>query len=418
MMSSSLTLTGYDLTDEGPGRTVNEDATLVREDLGLFALADGAGGRGKGDVAANLTLRSIENYIGSTVRRSHERPDYDVLGTPEQARRLSAAVHQAHQNILDVIVDDPSRKGMASTVVAMLMAPRTNQIHIAHVGDSRCYRMRHGRLERMTEDHTIAQEILERQPETPDTILEQLPRNSVVHALGMDEELRVSVRSLDLNAGDQFLLCTDGLTTFVSSESIWSTMREPDPASVIASELLNHALAARSQDNISILVVDCGEKIIDEQIDTRRYNEIPTHPPSAPQVEVGEAPNSAEFRGPEILAGGLVEAVEDWAMDSDFPTHALPVEERDVSRDFSAGLIEPPSDSETTSEPPPDSMQELSPDTVSSVRPDQEPTILQRTIERLTYSIDEDDLEFDEDLAEQESGVLELAQIDGKDGAD
>src|SRR6188508_1250565 len=119
-MGFVLKLTGYDLSDGGPGRTVNEDATLVREDLGLFAVADGAGGRGKGDVAANLTLRSIENYIGSTVRRSHERPDYDILGTPEQARRLSAAVHQAHQNILDVVLDDPSRKGMASTVVAIL----------------------------------------------------------------------------------------------------------------------------------------------------------------------------------------------------------------------------------------------------------------------------------------------------------
>src|SRR5690606_7578181 len=110
-MSESLGLTGYDLTDEGPGRTVNEDATLVREDLGLFAVADGAGGRGRGDVAANLALRTIENYVGSTVRRSHERPDYDQLGTPEQARRISAAVHRAHANILEVMRQDPQRKG-------------------------------------------------------------------------------------------------------------------------------------------------------------------------------------------------------------------------------------------------------------------------------------------------------------------
>jgi serine/threonine protein phosphatase PrpC len=339
-MSVSLGLTGYDLTDEGPGRTVNEDATLVREDLGLFAIADGAGGRGRGDVAANLALRTIENYIGSTVSRTLERPDYDLLGTPEQARRLSAAVHHGHQNILKVLAEDEARKGMATTVVAALLAPRTQQIHIAHVGDSRCYRLRHGRLELLTQDHTIASEILERRPDTPDEVLEQLPRNSVVCALGMEQELRVALRSWDLIAGDRFLLCSDGLTTAVSSAILWSTMREPEPASVVVSELLSHALASRGQDNISILVVDCRELLIDEDVDTRRYNEVPLMPPSAPRVEPTEAPNSAEFSGPEILTAESIEAVEEWGGDSEFPTEPLPQGRDLASLGFSAGLIQ------------------------------------------------------------------------------
>src|SRR6186713_1591092 len=170
-MGFVLKLTGYDLSDEGPGRTVNEDATLVREDLGLFAVADGAGGRGRGDVAATLALRTIENYVGSTVRRSHDRPDRDILGIYEQAKRLSAAVHQAHRNILEVIKNDTTRTGMATTIVAALVAHRTNQIHIAHVGDSRCYRMRHGRLELLTTDDSITTDILELRPETPEEVL-------------------------------------------------------------------------------------------------------------------------------------------------------------------------------------------------------------------------------------------------------
>lgn len=340
-MSEALVLTGYDLSDEGPGRTVNEDATLVREDLGLFAVADGAGGRGRGDVAANLALRTIENYVGSTVRRSHERPDFDDLGTPEQARRLSSAVHQAHRYIQKVIEESPERKGMATTVVAALLAPRTKQVHIAHVGDSRCYRLRHGRLEQLTADHTIATEILERRPETSDEIIANLPRNSVVSALGMDQELRVNVRTLDLQAGDRFLLCTDGLTSFVSSADIWATVREPDQASVVASELLSHALAARSQDNISVLVMDCVERVVDEEVETRRYNEIPAKPPSTPTVELSDAPNSAEFDGPEILAPDYAQAVEDWITDSDYPTSPLPEAEAHVSLGFSAPLIAP-----------------------------------------------------------------------------
>jgi len=381
-MSSTLILTAYDLSDEGPGRTVNEDATLVREDLGLFAIADGAGGRGRGDVAANLALRSIENYVGSTVRRSHERPDFDLLGTPEQARRISAAVHQAHQNLRDVATSDPSRKGMASTVVAALIAPRTNQIHIAHVGDSRCYRLRHGRLERLTADDTIATEILERRPETPDDILENLPRNSVVHALGMDDELRVQVRTLDLNSGDRFLLCTDGLTTYVDSESIWNTMREPDPASVVASELLSHALAARSHDNISIVVIDCEEHAIDEAVETRRYNEVPAQPPSAPQVEVGDAPNSAEFEGPEVLAGGFVEAVEDFGLDSDYPTQALPRNDQHISQGFSPELIEAPPETQSSAQQASANLQDPHDPLQSSA----------------SFAIDDADIEFEEDF--------------------
>lgn len=274
-MSITLVLRGYDLSDEGPHRTVNEDATLVRDDLGLYAVADGAGGRGLGDVAANLALRSIENYIGATVRRSHDRPDYDLLGIPEQARRLSSAVHQAHQNIVQIAGEDATRKGMASTAVAILLAPRTRQIHIAHVGNSRCYRIRHGRLELMTNDHTISTEILERRPNTPDRVLANLPRNSIVSALGMDQEFRVSMRSLDLLSGDRFLLCTDGLTSAVDTATIWLTARELEAASVIASELLGHALSAGTQDNVSILVADCREQTIHAEMETRPYNEIP-----------------------------------------------------------------------------------------------------------------------------------------------
>lgn len=320
-MSSPYLLSGYDLTDEGPDRTVNEDATLVRKDLGLYAVADGAGGRGKGDVAAHLALRSIENYIGSTVRRAHESLDYDSLGTPNEAKRLSAALHQAHLNLLEVIRDDSKRVGMACTAVAAMLAPRTNQIHIAHVGDSRCYRMRHGRLELLTQDDTIANEVLELRPETPSEVLDRLPRNSVIRAVGMEEGFRVSVRSLDLTVGDQFLLCTDGLTRFVGTRAIWEVMREQDPPHVTASELLSLALGAHTKDNVSVLVIECSEEEIDEAIDTRRYAEGRGSPPSTPPVN---SPSEAPPWGPDVLASGQIEAVEHWRADSEFPTRNMP----------------------------------------------------------------------------------------------
>ena len=272
-MASTLTLSAYDLSDEGPARRVNEDATLVREDLGLFIVADGAGGKGKGDVAAALTVRTIENYIGATVRQTHERPDYDRLGNPEQARRLSRAIHQAHQNLLDALSQAPERAGMASTIVCALRSPRTGQLHVAHVGDSRCYRLRHGQLELLTEDHSMGNDVLERRPDTPDEVLARLPRNSVVRALGMPIEMRVDIRTFKLLPGDRFLLCSNGLSDVVPFDHIARLLKEHDSSSVLASHLLADALAARAKDNVSVLVVDCLERALDQDLPTHRYNE-------------------------------------------------------------------------------------------------------------------------------------------------
>jgi protein phosphatase len=410
-MNPTLVLSGYDLSDEGPGRTVNEDATLVREDLGLFAVADGAGGRGKGDVAATLALRSIENYVGSTVRRSHDRPDYDALGIAEQAKRLSAAIHQGHQNILEVISEDPKRKGMATTVVAGLFSARTNQLHIAHVGDSRCYRMRNGFLEQLTQDDTIGVEILQNRPETPPDLLEQLPRNSVIRALGMDEGFRVAVSSHDLIAGDMFLLCSDGLSAYVNNAAIWETLRAADPPSVLASELLSLALAARSQDNVSVLVLDCQEAQVDQAVDTRRYNELGGAPPSAPWTEIADAPNSADFQGPEIVSGGLDHVVDQFGSDSEFPTRTLPIKDDasavfDTSlRALSPGSPEIDMNDGSAINGPWKTVEELepAPETQSSWNPVADPTSPEldtASEEEEPYPLSDEDIEFegDEDI--------------------
>lgn len=350
-MSSVLQVTGYDLSDEGPGRTVNEDATLVRADLGLFALADGAGGRGRGNVAATLALRSVENYVGATVKRTHERPDFDLLGNHEQAKRLSAAVHQAHANLLEVIRGGPDRVGMASTIVALLFCERTRYAHVAHVGDSRCYRLRHGRLELLTDDHTVASDVLERKPELGDEVLINLRRNSVVRALGMDQELRVGVRSFAVIPGDRFLLASDGLTGVVQFEWIEQILASEDTQASVASELLSHALALHSADNISLLVVDCVEQNVNDDGPTRRYNEIPLPPPSAPIVVESEGPNSANLYGPEIIEEDLVaslagETISERARrTSSFPSH--PDVAGEASRAFEPRLLSFSDEAET-----------------------------------------------------------------------
>jgi protein phosphatase len=349
-MTTILKLTGYDLSDEGPGRTLNEDATLVREDLGLFALADGAGGRGKGNVAATLALRTLENYVGATVRRTFERADFDLLGLPEEAKRLSAAFHHAHGNLLEVLKAAPERKGMATTLVAMLFGARTEMLHVAHVGDSRCYRLRAGHLELLTEDHTVAYDVLQRRPEVAEDVLAALPRNSVVRALGMEHDFRVSVRTVSLLPGDRFLLASDGLTSVVPFGVIEQLLSEEEPSAATASELLSQALASHTQDNVAVLVVDVGEHVVQEDVPTQRYTEHPVAPPSAPLVEASEGPGSGELQGPEIAGDDLLLAIDSWPAAADFaatepyiePARLEPLVEPAPATQTSAELSSPP----------------------------------------------------------------------------
>jgi PPM family protein phosphatase len=307
-MTTNLRITGHDVTDEGPARTVNEDATLVREDLGLFAVTDGAGGLGQGDVASSLALRCLENHLGQSARPALELPDYDSLGNPEQAKRLSRAVHFAHRSLLGIKDQDQTRSEMATTLAALLFSPRTDQVHLAHVGDSRIYRLRHGRLELLTVDHTVATDILERQPDLALERLSTITRNSVVRALGIDDDFRVSIRTVPVLAGDRFLLCTDGLSSTLEFDAIWRTTRAPGSARDLAAELLAQAVALGSPDNISIVLLDVTEVDLQEDYSTKRYNDIPD-PPSVqpPPPLAGESRvDSARFAGPEIVGSAFI----------------------------------------------------------------------------------------------------------------
>jgi len=307
-MSTSLRSTGFAVTDAGPARSVNEDATLTREDLGLFAVADGAGGTGQGDVASSLALRCLENHLGQSARTALERSDYDPLGNPEQAKRLSRAVHFAHKSLLELKSSDATRRDLATTIAALLFSSRTEQVHLAHAGDSRIYRLRHGRLELLTVDHTVATDVLERQPDLSDELLGSIARNSVVRALGVDDDFRVSVRTLSVAAGDRFLLCTDGLSSTLDFDVLWRSMRAPGSGSELASSLLSQALAFGSSDNVSAVLVDLTEIDLQEDYSTRRYNDIPD-PPSVelPPPLAQDGPiDSGRLAGPEVVGSAFV----------------------------------------------------------------------------------------------------------------
>lgn len=257
MRQEELTLRAYGATDVGRCRKHNEDVVLVRDDLGLYVVADGAGGHKTGEVASALCTRSMANYFGATVRATYEQPEFNRFGIPTGARRLSAAVLKANRDILEISQSSQAHRGMGTTVVAACFSPRSGLLHVAHVGDSRCYRLRGGHLELLTQDHSLLTDVIEQRPELDDDVLARLPKNVVTRALGMEEQLRVSIRSHTVVEGDRYLLCSDGLSGPVPGPLLAMALSRDEPVEQIVQRLVRLANEAGGPDNIAALVIDC-----------------------------------------------------------------------------------------------------------------------------------------------------------------
>lgn len=260
-MNSPIRLSSAGATDVGRRRKHNEDVILVREDLSLWVVADGAGGHNAGEVAAALAARSISNYMGATVRKAWEQPVFDRFGLATGGRRLAAAIRKANRDVLEVAHNNNKYRNMVCTVVAASLSARSCLLHVAHVGDSRCYRLRSCQLEQLTLDHSLLIEVLEREPDLDDAIVARMPKNVVTRALGMEDHVRVTFRSFPVLPGDRYLLCSDGLSGMVGHSAIESAVAEPRGPDEIVAELIRLANEGGGKDNISAVVIDVDSDV-------------------------------------------------------------------------------------------------------------------------------------------------------------
>jgi protein phosphatase len=293
-------------TDIGK-RVHNEDAIQLRPDLSLFVLADGAGGHNAGNVASAIAVTSIANYFEATARGLAGKPDLDDFGLSLGARRLASAIQAANRDIVEIAKSSKKYRGMGSTVVAVSFAPDTFTLHVAHVGDSRCYRLRGAYLEQLTHDHSLLNDVLEEHPAAEDDVLRRLPRHVVTRALGMGERVRVSVRSFVVAPGDRYLLCSDGLTEALDDETIALLLGESKPKEDLARGLIEAAKFAGGDDNIAVVVLE-----------SKLTAAAPAAPPRALGARRPSRPDPGEVRPPigstpEIIVVG-VEHTEDIAI--------------------------------------------------------------------------------------------------------
>ncbi|GAC1528594.1 MAG: hypothetical protein NVS2B6_16590 [Thermoleophilaceae bacterium] len=225
-------------TDVGRQRQSNEDSYLERSPL--FVVADGMGGARAGEVASRL---AIEAFDGD-------------LSTGSAEERLADLARAANRRIYDLAQEDSAHAGMGTTVTAALVTGP--EVAVAHVGDSRLYRLRDGQIERLTDDHSLVEEFVRSGKLTPEEAERHLQRSIITRALGPEPDVEVDTLTHAGRDGDIYLICSDGLTGMVSEAAIAEIVSHSDSLEAAAEELISGANAAGGKDNITVLLFRLG----------------------------------------------------------------------------------------------------------------------------------------------------------------
>lgn len=246
------------LSHPGLRRSLNEDTWRARPDIGLFLVADGMGGHAAGEVASRLAADAIEAFATETATADRHRTwpfPYDPAMSLN-ANRLKAALRIANRRIGEASADATDLRGMATTACAVIVeGPHAS---VAHVGDSRVYLLRDRVLQQLTHDHSWVEEQVRAGVMDADAARQHPWRNVVTRALSGGEDPEADVRDLELRAADRLLLCSDGLSSVVSHETIYARLSADAPLEAICATLVDAANAAGGPDNITALVLEAG----------------------------------------------------------------------------------------------------------------------------------------------------------------
>ena len=224
-------------TDVGLIRKQNEDAAWYDEKRGIYAVADGMGGHLAGEVASSMAMDAVQRLAAG----------HRTAGI----RALEDMVRDAHEAIAAHAAAHSECAGMGTTLSVLWRGG--SFAYIAHVGDSRIYRLREGSLERITQDHSLVEELVRAGVITSEEARTHPRRNVITRALGTQGDNEPDILVTDIRKGDVFLLCTDGLNSMVDDAAIEKTLRENNPEHA-ADSLIEQALAAGGQDNVTVLI--------------------------------------------------------------------------------------------------------------------------------------------------------------------
>jgi protein phosphatase len=252
---------GFGRTDVGRQRAVNEDAFLVDDDLGLYVVADGMGGHSAGEIASAEAIETLHNMVLQNRTALESLDEFPLETGPRTSRRpptmhralriLESAIQAATYMVFGLSENNPERRGMGTTLSVLVV--RGAFALTAQVGDSRVYRVTDGRVEQLTEDHTLIAWQLKRGLITPDEARMSRQKNVITRAVGSRDYVQVDTNYAQVRSGDAFLLCSDGLHGYLSDAEILESMRRtPEEAT---QKLIDLANSRGGRDNITSIAV-------------------------------------------------------------------------------------------------------------------------------------------------------------------
>lgn len=251
-----MRITSCGITDVGMKRTNNEDNYLVNDELNLFVCCDGMGGHVGGEYASAIAVNTVEEVL-TTIEQDAEANLPDADNPVERTReKLRYAIRLAGKRIFEKAAAEPEYKGMGTTALALLLDG--GNFYIGHVGDSRGYLLREGRIEQLTEDHSLVYQKVKEGVLTPEEAKTHKLRNIITRSLGYMEEVEVDLQVRAIRRGDKFMLCSDGLSNFVSTAEIGELLHRNAPQQA-ARQLIQLACDRGGDDNITCVAVRVDE---------------------------------------------------------------------------------------------------------------------------------------------------------------
>jgi serine/threonine protein phosphatase PrpC len=248
------------VTDVGQQREHNEDCFAILPDFDLYIVADGMGGHRAGDVASKMAVHTIASFFSATQREDATWPfHFDPHLTLEE-NRLITGIRVANKRIFETSARHREVHGMGTTVVGALMSRERKRMYVAHVGDSRCYRVRNAQITQLTRDHSLLNDYLLVMPDLTPEQRDELPKNVITRALGMQDSVVVDLMPEAPAIGDFYVLCSDGLSGMLTDEDILASVvganGDPNAAAV---DLVAKANANGGEDNITVVVLTVSE---------------------------------------------------------------------------------------------------------------------------------------------------------------
>jgi serine/threonine protein phosphatase PrpC len=255
-LRSKVKLVGQSHT--GKVREHNEDTIAFDADLGLMVLADGMGGYNAGEVASGIAVKTIVNLVRDSAGREDLGALDQATGLSRRSIVLRDAVLRANKVIFQTAKTQPQCEGMGTTVVGALFYD--DRVSIAHVGDSRMYRVRGSKLEQVTSDHSLLQELVDRGFYSPEEAQRAANKNYVTRALGVEPAVEVEIQEDVVQKGDRYIICSDGLSDMVEDADIHLTVNTFGAnLDTVAKQLIQLANDNGGRDNISVLLAQVME---------------------------------------------------------------------------------------------------------------------------------------------------------------